>query len=247
MCSVHRRAILIACSQKQVRFRSTERSIGHGKHEHGQRIRNSTAEEPPRSARLRCCIGSRCCSNVWSGRHRTGCAQRTASGPPGRSTPPVDGSPAVYRVTGGLVGTYKLQSERAINAWTYWTTQIRYIEGTESVTGCVDQNKNQSCDRGEPSGELRLNFSRVASFDTATGRLIESRSFRRASNSSGSFSGGLLTMRDIPVGGSDEIVSTYQGDLELTETAVDSTRENSENRSQPRREKRSRLKADSRL
>ena len=79
---------------------------------------------------------------------------------------------------------------------------------------------------GELFGELRLNFNRVASFDTATGRLIESRCFHRASNSSGGFSGGLLTMRDIPVGGSDEVVSTYKGDLEVTEAAVDSKRVN---------------------
>ena len=129
---------------------------------------------------------------------------------------PIDGSPGVYRVTGGLVGTYKLRSERVINAWTYWTTQIRYIEGTGSITGCVDKNQNAACDSGEPSGKLRLNFTRTASFDTATGRLIESRSFHRAS-SSGSFSGGLLAMRDIPVGGSGEVVSTYDGDLEVTE------------------------------
>jgi hypothetical protein len=139
---------------------------------------------------------------------------------------PIDRSPAVYRVSGGLIGTYKLRSERVINAWTYWTTQIRYIEGAESITGCVDQNQNQSCDGGEPSGELRLNFSRVASFDTATGRLIESRCLHQASNGSGGFSGGLLKMRDLPVGGSDEIVSTYEGDLEVTEAAVDSKRAN---------------------
>jgi hypothetical protein len=134
---------------------------------------------------------------------------------------PIDGSPGAYRVTGGLVGTYKPRSERVINAWTYWTTQIRYIEGTGSITGCVDQNQNAGCDSGEPSGELRLNFTRTASFDTATGRLIDSRRFHRAS-SSGGFSGGLLRMRDIPVGGSDEIVSTYEGDLEVTEAPVDS-------------------------
>jgi hypothetical protein len=73
---------------------------------------------------------------------------------------------------------------------------------------------------------LRLNSSRVASFDTATGRLIESRCFHRASNGSGGFSGGLLKMRDLPVGGSDEIVSTYEGDLEVTEAALDSKRAN---------------------
>ena len=86
---------------------------------------------------------------------------------------PVAESPGVYRVTGGLVGIYKIRSERVIHAWTYWTTQIREIEGTESITGCVDQNQNESCDTGEPSAQLRLNFSRVASFDTRTDRLID--------------------------------------------------------------------------
>ena len=139
---------------------------------------------------------------------------------------PIDGSPGAYRVTGGLVGTYKLRSERVINAWTYWTTQIRYIEGTGSITGCVDQNQDSGCDSGEPSGELRLNFTRTASFDTATGRLIESRGFHRAS-SGDLLSGGLLAMRDIPVGGSGAIVSAYEGDIELTEAAVNSKRANS--------------------
>jgi hypothetical protein len=134
---------------------------------------------------------------------------------------PVAKSPGVYRVTGGLVGTYKLQSERAINVWTYWTTQIMDLEGTESITGCVDQNQNQSCDKGEPSEELRLNFTRTASFDTWTGRLIESRSTHWVSSSS-RFSGGQLRMRDLPVGGSDEIVSTYEGDLQDMEAQVNS-------------------------
>ena len=144
---------------------------------------------------------------------------------------PVAGSPGVYRVTGGLIGTYKLRSERVINAWTYRTTQIRYIEGTESITGCVDQNQNESCDAGEPSGELRLNFNRGWPASTpAQARLIEGRGFHRASSSSGHFAGGLLRIWDLPVGGSDEIVSTYDGDLEVTEAAVNSKRANSEGR-----------------
>jgi hypothetical protein len=126
-------------------------------------------------------------------------------------------------VTGGLVGTYNLRSERVINAWTYWTTQITEIEGTESITGCVDQNQNESCDAREPSGELKLKFNRVASFDTSTGRLIESHCTHRIS-SNGQFSGGLLRMRDLPVGGSDEIVSTYEGDLQVAEPQVNSKR-----------------------
>ncbi len=62
----------------------------------------------------------------------------------------MEGSEGVYRVTGGLVGTYKVMSERVINAWTFWTTQIRAMEGTEVITGCVDQNHNEKCDPREP-------------------------------------------------------------------------------------------------
>ena len=139
---------------------------------------------------------------------------------------PVAGSPGVYRVTGGLIGTYKLRRERVINTWTYRTTQIRYIEGTESITGCVDRNQNESCDAGEASGELRLKFNRVASVDTSTGWLIEGRGFHRASSSSGHFAGGLLRIWDLPVRWSDEIVSTYDSDLEVTEAAMNSKRRN---------------------
>jgi hypothetical protein len=132
---------------------------------------------------------------------------------------PVAESPGVYRVTGGLVGTYKIRSERVIHAWTYWTTQIRDSEGTESITGCVDQNQNKSCDAGEPSAQLRLSFSRVASFDNRTGRLIDGGATHWVKGG-GPFSGGKLTTRNIAVGNSDEILSMYQGDLQVKENPV---------------------------
>jgi hypothetical protein len=72
---------------------------------------------------------------------------------------------------------------------------------------------------------VRLTFSRVASFDTATGRLIESRSTHNLI-SNGRFSGGVLATRDIPVGNGDEIVSTYEGNLQVMEASGDSTRAN---------------------
>jgi hypothetical protein len=130
---------------------------------------------------------------------------------------PVAESPGVYRVTGGLVGIYKIRSERVIHAWTYWTAQIRDIEGTESITGCVDQNQNERCDVGEPSAQLRLTFNRVASFDTRTDRLIEGGATHWVKGS-GPFNGGKLTTRDIPVGNSDEILSIYEGDLQVKQS-----------------------------
>jgi len=130
---------------------------------------------------------------------------------------PVAKSPGVYRLTGGLVGTYKIRSERVIHAWTYWTTQIKDMEGTESITGCVDQNQNERCDAGEPSAQLRLSFSRVASFDTRTDRLIDG-SATHWVKGGGPFTGGKLTTRDIPVRNSDDILSIYEGDLEVNES-----------------------------
>jgi hypothetical protein len=136
---------------------------------------------------------------------------------------PVAETPGLYRVSGGLLGTYRLRTDRVVHVWTYWNTQIREIEGTEAISGCVDQNLNESCDASEPSGDLRLTFSRVASFDAGTGRLIEGRSTHQLI-SSGQFSGGLLATRDIPVGSSDEIVSTYEGDLQVMDVTVGSKR-----------------------
>ena len=136
---------------------------------------------------------------------------------------PVEQSRDVFRVTGGLVGTYNVRSERVSYAWTYWETQIRDIDGTASMRGCVDQNQNQSCDPAEPSGDLRFTFNRVASFDTRTGRLLEGVSTHQL-NSGGRFSGGVLTTRDIPVHNGDGVVLTYEGDLEVTQPTVNSKR-----------------------
>ncbi len=136
---------------------------------------------------------------------------------------PVEQSQDVYRVTGGLVGTYNLRSERVSYAWTYWDTQIRNIDGTASIRGCVDQNQNQSCDPAEPSGDLKFTFNRVASFDTGTGRLLEGVSTHQLS-SGGRLSGGVLTTRDIPVHNGDGVVLTYEGDLEVAQPTVNSKR-----------------------
>jgi hypothetical protein len=136
---------------------------------------------------------------------------------------PVAESPGAYKVTGGLVGTFRPRSERVIYAWTYFGTQIREIEGTASIKGCVDQNQNERCEAEEPSGELRLNLNRVASFDTWTGRLIEGDSTHQVI-SNGRFSGGVLTTREIPVHTTDEVVTTYQGDLKVMQPAADSKR-----------------------
>ena len=136
---------------------------------------------------------------------------------------PVEQSHDVYRVTGGLVGTYKLRSERVNYAWTYWGTQIRDIDGSASMRGCVDQNQNQSCDPAEPSGDLRLTFDRVASFDTGTGRLLEGVSTHQLSSGE-RFSGGVLTTREIPVHNGDAVVLTYEGDLEITQPTASSKR-----------------------
>lgn len=84
----------------------------------------------------------------------------------------------------------------------------------------MDRNHNERCDQGEPSGWLRLHFKRLATFDAPTGRLIESNCVHPVTSSTGSFIGGLFTMRDVSVGDSDEVTSTYQGDVSLKRTGT---------------------------
>lgn len=130
----------------------------------------------------------------------------------------VEKAPKNYRVTGAFVGTYNLRSERTIHTWTYFGAQIRATEGTGSIIGCLDRDQNQACGAGEPLSELRLTFNRVASFDTRSDRLIEGLRIHQVLRN-GSIGSGVLTMRDIRVGDSDEILSTYAGDLLVKKTA----------------------------
>jgi hypothetical protein len=132
----------------------------------------------------------------------------------------IDARPGAYRVTGDLVGTYQVVSEKVTTTWIYEPTSINVIKGTGRLSACVDRNHNKSCDRGEPSNVLRFDFERIASFNLPTGRLIESNWVRLANSGTGGFVGGLFTLRDVPVGNSDEIESTYQGDLRLKRPAT---------------------------
>jgi hypothetical protein len=70
---------------------------------------------------------------------------------------PIDGSPGVYRVTGGLVGTYKVRSERVINAWTFLQQQRRAVWRIEAQLRADGQLRHRygSADRQPklPSGQ----------------------------------------------------------------------------------------------
>ena len=81
------------------------------------------AEAQPHRTHRRCGSGSRSRPGIRGNRPGTGVAQCNSPSPCGHVFP-VAKSPGVYRVIGGLVGTYKIRSERVIQGWTYWTTQI---------------------------------------------------------------------------------------------------------------------------
>jgi hypothetical protein len=127
----------------------------------------------------------------------------------------VPGSPGVFRVTGGMIGTYRVGSENVSTSWPEGSVSVSLIEGTDMITGCVDRNRNRKCDRGEPNGELQFDFKRLATFDATTGAFIESNCVHPIRNASGSYAGGLFHMRDVATGRGDEIVSTYRGEIVL--------------------------------
>jgi hypothetical protein len=203
-------------------FCMANRRKSHVEQDQGQTIGNWT-KEPARRVDWCHGVGSGCCLGKRGGPRAMAVPGEACKVHVEGQLIPVEQSHDVYRMTGDLVGTYKLRSERVSHAWTYWDTEIRDIDGTASMRGCVDQNQNQSCDPAEPSGDLKLASHRVGSFDTETGRLIEGVSTYQLS-SGGRFNSGVLTTRDIPVHNSDGVVLTHEGDLEVTQPTVNSRR-----------------------
>lgn len=213
--------MLMAYSQKHQVFASEKEE----RHEHGSTSKRSGTRRPSSRALRVAAVAAGLAAAVG------GLAAQPALAAPADprvvhvegQLVPMEYSPGSYRVSGGLVGTYQLRSERVIHSWTYFTTQIQEIEGTETIDACVDQNLDQSCQAGEPSADMSLRFSRVASFDTRTGQLIESRCTHWVIRS-GPLSGGVLTMRDITMA-NGEILSTYAGDLQMKDSAGSSVAE----------------------
>ena len=123
---------------------------------------------------------------------------------------PLDVTDDVTEVRGDLIGFW-------------WTTTfdlgvatrsgVVTGSGTERFDGCLDANRNGSCDAADPTGSLHLSFTYSGKFDPETFALLHGRCHHPITGGTGGFVGatGVIQMRDDPVTG----CTYYRGHLTL--------------------------------
>jgi hypothetical protein len=126
-------------------------------------------------------------------------------------------SPELFQSHGSLLGDLWILTFVPL----YESDSLVVGTGSERFEGCVDVDLDGACGADEPSGELRFDYVQWATFDPATGALIEGNCTHPVTGGSGSFHGarGLVTMHDVPVGG--EVETTYEGTVVLDAVPTD--------------------------
>ena len=122
----------------------------------------------------------------------------------------VDEANGTAAMHGSLVGVW--QTTKFVPR--YASSSRFAATGKEEFTGCLDSNKNGTCDQKEPAGTLKFTFIYWASFDPATGALLHGNCVHPVIGSSGDFrkAAGLILMEDTPTDAG--VVTTYEGTIE---------------------------------
>ena len=123
----------------------------------------------------------------------------------------------LYQSHGGLLGDFWILTFVPL----YESDSLVIGTGSERFVGCVDVDLDEACEEGEPSGELRFDYVQWATFDPATGALIEGNCTHPITGGSDGFHGarGLVTMHDVVVDG--DVRTTYEGTVVLDAVPAD--------------------------
>lgn len=123
----------------------------------------------------------------------------------------------LYESHGGLLGDFWILTFTPL----YESDSLVGGTGTERFVGCIDMDLDGVCEASEPSGELRFDYVQWATFDPATGALIEGNCTHPITGGSDAFHGarGVVTMHDVLVDGDAE--TTYEGTVVLNAMAAD--------------------------
>jgi hypothetical protein len=127
----------------------------------------------------------------------------------------IDESTGTFAMQGSLVGAWNITK-----FVTHYASDSQYVaSGKELFVGCLDDNKNGTCDKKEPAGSLKFTFIYWASFDPASGALIHGQCVHPILGGTGSFhkASGVIFMEDTPVG--DSVETTYTGTLAYSAAA----------------------------
>jgi len=138
-----------------------------------------------------------------------------AAGPAAAATYPVSGEQTVvseadgtYKMTGGLVGSWKTTSFKEIA-----TSPLFRAKGTERFKGCLDVGRDGSC-AGDPSGGINFRFLYWGKFGPGDS-LIWGSCWHPVIGGTGDFAGadGVLTMVDTPSGSG--VSTSYTGNITI--------------------------------
>ena len=99
-------------------------------------------------------------------------------------------------MAGDLVGCWYTDSGIVRNAT---PSGVVTVSGTEHFVGCLDRNRNQTCDPGEPNGTFNTTYTFTAKY-AATGDEIHGRCHHPIIGGTDGFKGvtGELSFTDIP-------------------------------------------------
>jgi hypothetical protein len=113
-----------------------------------------------------------------------------------------------YRMTGGLVGKWKMTSFKTIA-----TAPIYRAKGTEKFDGCLDRRRDGHC-AGDPRGTIRFDFLYWGLFGPGDS-LVWGSCWHPVTGGTGDFGGarGVLTFVDTPT--AKGVKTAYIGNLTL--------------------------------
>ena len=121
-----------------------------------------------------------------------------------------------YQMHGSLVGPWQITSFKPV----YYSPTQFAANGTEVFSGCVDSNRNGTCDAGEPNGTLRFSAKFWGELNPTTKKEIRGGCFHAVTGGTGDFAKakGVLSMVDTPAG--NDLKTTYRGELQLAGAAA---------------------------
>ena len=123
----------------------------------------------------------------------------------------VDMAKGKFQMHGSLVGPWQITSFKP----TYVSETQFAANGTEVFSGCLDSNRNGTCETGEPKGTLNFSAKFWGEMNPKTKQETRGGCFHAVTGGSGDFAKakGVISMIDTPAG--KTVKTTYRGELQL--------------------------------
>jgi hypothetical protein len=118
-----------------------------------------------------------------------------------------------FLMHGSLVGPWQITSFTPV----YFSPTQFAASGTELFSGCLDSNRNGTCEAGEARGTLRFSAKFWGELSPTTKEEVRGGCFHLITGGTGDFAKakGVISMIDTPAG--NTVKTTYRGELQLAD------------------------------